>query len=50
MRLKTPKPIRLIALAGIALFIDSSVSIPSVSVKDWTEIDETSNPLYPLPK
>lgn len=50
MRLKTPKPIRLIALAGIALFIDSSVSIPSVSVKDWTEVDETGNPLYPLPK
>ena len=50
MRLKTPKPIRLIALAGIALFIDSSVSIPSVSVQDWTEIDETGNPLYPLPK
>ena len=50
MRLKTPKPIRLIALAGIALFIDSSASIPSVSVKDWTEIDETGNPLYPLPK
>ena len=50
MRLKTPKPIRLIALAGIALFIDSSVSIPSVSVKYWTEIDETGNPLYPLPK
>ena len=50
MRLKTPKPIRLIALAGIALFIDSSVSIPSVSVTDWTETDETGNPLYPLPK
>ena len=50
MRLKTPKPIRLIAPAGIALFIHSSVSIPSVSVKDWTEIDETGNPLYPLPK
>ena len=50
MRLKTPKPIRLIALAGIALFIGSSVSIPSVSVKDRTEIDETGNPLYPLPK
>ena len=50
MRLKTPKPIRLIALAGIALFIDSSVSIPSVSVKDRTEVDETGNPLYSLPK
>ena len=48
MRLKTPKPIRLIA--GIALFIDSSASIPCVSVKDRTEIDETGNPLYPLPK
>lgn len=33
MRLKTPKPIRLITLAGIALFIDSSVSIPCVSVR-----------------
>ena len=50
MRLKTPTPIRLIALAGIALFIDSSVSIPSVSVKDRTEVDETGNPLYSLPK
>ena len=50
MRLKTPKPIRLITLAGIALFIDSSVSIPCVSVKDRTEVDETGNPLYPLPK
>ena len=50
MRLKTPKPIRLIALAGIALFIDSSVSIPYVSVKDRTEVDETGNPVYSLPK
>ena len=50
MRLKTPKPIRLIALASIALFIDSSVSIPYVSVKDRTEVDETGNPLYSLPK
>ena len=25
-------------------------SIPSVSVKDRTEIDQTGNPLYPLPK
>ena len=50
MRLKTPKPIRLIALASIALFIDSSVSIPCVSVKDLTEVYETGNPLYSLPK
>ena len=50
MRLKTPKPIRLIALVGIALSIDSSVSIPCVSVKDRTEVDETGNPLYSLPK
>ena len=33
-----------------AVINGSSVSIPSVSVKDWTEIDETGNPLYPLPK
>lgn len=50
MRLKTPKPIRLIALVGIALSIDSSVSIPCVSVKERTEVDETGNPLYSLPK
>lgn len=50
MRLKTPKPIRLIALVSIALFIDSSVSIPCVSVKERTEVDETGNPLYSLPK
>ena len=30
-----------------AVINGSSVSIPSVSVKDWTEVDETGTPLYP---
>lgn len=33
-----------------AVINGSSVSIPSVSVKDWTEVDETGNPLYPSQK
>lgn len=33
-----------------AIIDGNSVSFPSVSIKDWTEIDETGNPLYPTQK
>ena len=30
-----------------AIIDGNSVSFPEVSIKDWTEVDETGNPLYP---
>lgn len=33
-----------------AIIDEDAVSFPSVSVKDWTEVDETGNPLYPSQK
>lgn len=29
---------------------ENSVTFPTVSIKDWTEVDETGNPLYPNQK
>lgn len=31
-----------------AVIDENSVSFPSVSVKEWTEVDESGNPLYPV--
>lgn len=33
-----------------AILDGNSVSFPNVSIKDWTEIDESGNPLYPTQK
>lgn len=33
-----------------AIIDGNSVSFPNVSIKDWTEIDESGNPLYPTQK
>lgn len=33
-----------------AIVDGNTVSFPQVSVKDWTEVDETGNPLYPSQK
>ena len=33
-----------------AVIEDNTVSFPTVSVKNWTEVDETGNPLYPSQK
>lgn len=31
-----------------AVINENTVSFPSVSVKEWTEVDESGNPLYPI--
>lgn len=31
-----------------AIINENTVSFPSVSVKEWTEVDESGNPLYPI--
>ncbi|MGG6494621.1 UNVERIFIED_CONTAM: fimbrillin family protein, partial [Bacteroidetes bacterium 56_B9] len=33
-----------------AIIDGNSVSFPNVSIKDWTEVDESGNPLYPTQK
>lgn len=33
-----------------AIIDGNSVSFPNVSIKDWTEVDESGNPIYPIQK
>lgn len=33
-----------------ALIDGNTVTFPNVSIKEWTEVDETGNPLYPIQK
>ena len=33
-----------------AIIDGNSVSFPNVSIKDWTEVDESGTPLYPTQK
>lgn len=33
-----------------AVIDGNTITFPSVSIKKWTEVDETGNPLYPTQK
>ena len=48
----SPRPDNILAAGNSYLFRavinENSVSFGNVSVKDWTDVDESGNPLYPI--